>query len=302
MIFSLQRTLGANTPAPRRRTTGRRFDTAGGCWQRGHCRVGSNHFRVDTKPADFERNRSAWNASSDAYQARHGQQLARNAEAWGVWSLPESDLQLLGEVAGRDVLEYGCGGAQWSIALARRGARVTALDNSERQLGHARSAITTANVDVRTVHAPAERTPFEDAAFDVVFCDHGAMSFADPQITIPEVARILRANGILAFSVEHPMHAACWDDAAGAVSTSLQHPYHTLGRIEDPTDASVNFVRPIATYVALLHTNGFALEALLEPRPQADSTTTFDGFAPLSWARDYPAELMIRARKHARTR
>ena len=50
------------------------------------------------------RNRAAWNADADDYQARHGQQLAGDAKAWGTWSLPESELHVLGEVAGRDIL------------------------------------------------------------------------------------------------------------------------------------------------------------------------------------------------------
>jgi SAM-dependent methyltransferase len=246
---------------------------------------------------DWERNRRAWDGFSDDYQARHAAQLASNAEAWGIWSLPERELRLIGEVAGRDVLEYGCGGAQWSIALAKRGARVWALDNSARQLEHARAAIAAAGVAVTVVHAPAERTPFPAASFDVAFCDHGAMSFADPAITIPEVARILRPGGVLAFSVEHPFHAASWDDATDAAGRALNHPYHLLGRIEDPADGSLNFVRPISAYVTLLIANGFTIEALLEPRPPADATTTYDHFAPLDWARDFPAELMMRARK-----
>ena len=37
-----------------------------------------------------------------------------------------------------------------------------------------------AGVDFPLVHASAEAVPFPDASFDVVFCDHGAMTFADP--------------------------------------------------------------------------------------------------------------------------
>ena len=54
-----------------------------------------------------------------------------------MWRIPEAELGVLGEVAGRDVLEYGCGAAQWSIALAGRGARVVGLDQSVNQLAHA---------------------------------------------------------------------------------------------------------------------------------------------------------------------
>ena len=246
---------------------------------------------------DFIRNRSAWDASSDAYQARHAVQLTKNPTAWGVWSLPESELQMLGDVAGCDVLEFGCGAAQWSIALAKSGARVTGLDNSARQLEHARAAIDAAGVAVTLVHAPGEATPFPDASFDIVFCDHGAMTFAAPENTIPEVARILRPGGIFAFSLEHPLHAAAWDDAADGPSRTLHHAYFALDRIEDPEDGSISFVRPVSTYVALLVANGLSVERLLEPRPPAGATTTYAAYSSMEWARDFPAELMIRARK-----
>ena len=74
------------------------------------------------------RNRAAWNADADDYQARHGQQLAGDGKSWGNWTLPESELHVLGEVAGRDLLELGCGAAQGSIDMARAGARPVGLD------------------------------------------------------------------------------------------------------------------------------------------------------------------------------
>jgi SAM-dependent methyltransferase len=84
-------------------------------------------------------NRRHWDAQADTYQSLHGAQLAASGgSAWGSWQQPEAELDVLGEVAGRDVLELGCGAAQKSIALHGRGARVTALDLSERQLEHAR--------------------------------------------------------------------------------------------------------------------------------------------------------------------
>lgn len=244
---------------------------------------------------DFQRNRRAWDAESDEYQARHAAQLAKNPMAWGVWSLPESELGMLGPVAGRDILEYGCGAAQWSIALAREGARVTGLDNSQRQLEHAHEAIAEAGVTVRLVHAPGESTPFEDASFDIVFCDHGAMSFAAPEATIPEVARVLRPGGIVAFSVEHPLHAATWGEN-DTPSRTLHSSYFELNTYEDGDGGTVSHTRPVSVYVTLLLACGFRIEKLLEPRPPANATSTYDGFVSLSWARDFPAELLIRAR------
>src|SRR6202011_4439836 len=111
---------------------------------------------------------------------------------------------VLGEVRGKDVLELGCGAAQWSIALALLGARCVGLDNSERQLAHARRLMSEAGVTFPLVHASAEDVPLPAASFDVVFCDHGAMSFADPERTVPEAARLLRPGGLFAFNAESP--------------------------------------------------------------------------------------------------
>jgi hypothetical protein len=71
------------------------------------------------------KNRAMWEASSDSYEQRHAISLSgEKAMAWGIWRIPEAELQVLGEVASKDILELGCGAARWSIALARLGARV----------------------------------------------------------------------------------------------------------------------------------------------------------------------------------
>ena len=156
-------------------------------------------------------NRAYWDAQSDRYQERHGEQLINSGRnAWGLWQRPESELEVLGDVAGRDVLEFGCGAAQWSIALAERGARVTGLDLSERQLAHARELMLAAGMDFPLVCASAEATPFDDRSFDIVFCDWGAMTFADPYRTVPEAARVLRTGGLFAFCGGAPIVDCAW--------------------------------------------------------------------------------------------
>ncbi|MCW5882171.1 MAG: class I SAM-dependent methyltransferase, partial [Anaerolineae bacterium] len=99
------------------------------------------------------KNRRYWDGISDEYQAQHAPQLNEKPLAWGVWAVPESDLHILGDVAGKDVLEFGCGAAQWSIFLAQRGARPVGVDNSARQLEHARRLMVEAGVDFPLVHA-----------------------------------------------------------------------------------------------------------------------------------------------------
>src|SRR5215475_1871463 len=91
-------------------------------------------------------NREVWDGMSDWYQQTHGRRISAAPDAWGTFRIPESELQLLPDVAGLGVLELGCGSGQWSVWLASQGARVTGLDISGRQLDHAHQAIASAGV------------------------------------------------------------------------------------------------------------------------------------------------------------
>jgi len=212
-----------------------------------------------------------------------------------VWSIPEDELRVLGDVRGKDVLEFGCGAAQWSIALAQRGARCVGLDNSERQLAHARRLMAEAQVDFPLVHASAEAVPLPDASFDVVFCDHGAMTFADPDRTVPEAARLLRPGGLFAFNAESPLHFICWDEKTNTVGDRLALAYFEHSSVDD--GEAVNFSRPYGEWIRLFHRNGFAVEDLIELRAPAGATTTYEAFVPYAWARAWPAEQIWRVRR-----
>jgi SAM-dependent methyltransferase len=244
---------------------------------------------------DARRNREHWNATADEYQSRHGEFIGRRAPRWGVWQLAEDELRVLGDVAGKDVLELGCGAAQWSILLAERGARAVGLDNSERQLEHARAALEAAGLDFPLVHASAEAVPLPDASFDVVFCDHGALSWADPYRVVPEAARLLRSGGLLAFSTTSPLATLCFHPATDMVETTLHRDYFGLHRLDD--DASVNYQLPYGEWIRVLVDAGLAVEALIEPRPGADATSTYWDSSELEWARRWPAEAIWKARK-----
>jgi SAM-dependent methyltransferase len=242
-------------------------------------------------------NRQAWDEQSAKYQATHGPQLAASGgTAWGVWQLPESELEVLGDVRDKDVLELGCGAAQWSIALHAIGARMTALDNSLVQLEHARELMAAAGAEFPLVHASAEATPLDDASFDVIFCDHGAMAFADPRRTIPEASRLLRPGGLLAFSMNTPILDLAWAPGDEHPDERLAIDYWSLRTVEEPGEP-VAFQLPYGTWVALLRESGFTVEDLIELRPPADATSSYRDEHDLAWARRWPMEHIWRARR-----
>ncbi len=242
---------------------------------------------------DAALNRAYWDRDSDEYQTRHAQQLNTRACAWGLWAIPEDELRVLGDVADKDVLELGCGAAQWSIFLAQRGARPVALDNSARQLEHARQLMHDAGVEFPLVHASAEAVPFPDASFDVVFCDHGAMSFLDPALTLPEAARLLRPGGLLAFNLVSIFAHLCTNPQTDALEARLFRDYFGSRRVE--YEDSIDFQLPYGEWIRLFRQHGLEVEDLIEIRPPADAVSTY-GYE-LDWARRWPAESIWKARK-----
>ena len=242
-------------------------------------------------------NRAFWNELADTYQADHGPDLARHGAAWGVWQIPEDQIHALGEVAGKDVLELGCGAAQWSITLARRGARPVGLDLSERQLEHARELMAQAGIDFPLVHASAEAVPYPDASFDVTFCDHGAMVFADPRLTVPEAARLLRNDGLLVFSMHTPIADICWPPDSEQVTDQLRLNYYELNVVDVGESKHVEFQLPYGEWIRLFRANDFVVEDLIELRPEPDAVSTYRTAEDREWARQWPMEHIWKVRR-----
>jgi SAM-dependent methyltransferase len=246
--------------------------------------------------SDSERNRAWWDQESDTYQETHREHLGRPEPRWGLWQLPESELQILGDVAEKDVLELGCGAAQWSVLLAGLGARPVGVDNSVRQLEHARAALEAAGLDFPLVHAPAEDVPLPDGSFEIVFADHGANRFADPYRWVPEAARLLRPGGLLAFSGGTPFEAMCWNEPEDRMDTVLHLDYFGLHRIEDP-DGPVQFELPYGEWIRLFRENDFEIQELREICPPEGAESSYRTAEETEWARRWPMEQVWRARK-----
>jgi SAM-dependent methyltransferase len=233
-------------------------------------------------------NREFWDADADEYQAVHGDGLARG-QVWGAWGVPEAELMVLGDVTGLDVLEYGCGAAQWSMALESAGARVVALDQSRGQLRHARRNVVGAGSSVQLICASGEAVPARDDSFDLVFCDHGAMSFCAPERSVPEIARVLRRGGRLVFSIETLLHSLCYDATDDGYGDRLRAPYFGA-RVLVSADGTADFHTTHGGWIRLFRANGMVVEDLVEIQPSQGASTTYEDFVQIEWARRWPAE------------
>jgi SAM-dependent methyltransferase len=248
---------------------------------------------------DVRLNLASWEADSADYQTRNASQLNRwDRLGWGTWDIPEDEVHALGDVEGLDALELGCGACQSGIKVAMRGARVVGLDFSANQLAAGAANVAATGVRFPLVRASAEELPFDDASFDLVFCDHGAMSFTDPHVTIPEVARVLRTGGLFAFNIATPFIWAFWGEDDEPPGRELRRAYFDGGRTVWPEpDPSVEWQLTYGEWIRVFRSSGFVVDDLIELRPGEDATTTYTTYSKLEWARDYPGEHIWKVRK-----
>ena len=253
-------------------------------------------------PEHVRANREAWDRYADEYVEPGRRSWASDEVRWGIWGIPETAVRLLpDDVAGRDVVELGCGTGYVSAWLARRGARPVGIDNSPAQLETARAFQREFGLEFPLHLGNAETTPFEDASFDGAISEYGAALWADPYAWIPEAARILRPGGWLMFLTNSPLVILTSPDleADGPAGTTLLRPYFGMHRTTWPDDTSVEFHLPHGKWIDLLHESGFEVERLVELQPAADATTRYAQIASIEWARQWPSEEAWIARKRA---
>ena len=220
--------------------------------------------------------------------------------SWGIWGVPESEIQVFGDVSGLDAVELGCGTAYCSARLARAGARVVGVDPTPAQLETARRMQAEFDLEFPLVEAPGEQVPLPDASFDLVHDQYGASIWADPYRWIPEAARLLRPNGRLVFLRNSTLGILCAPDV-GQIGEQLMRPQFGMYRFSWPdAEGAVEFHLSHGEWIELLRKNGFEIERLVEIQaPEGAETHAYYDYVTADWGRRWPAEEIWVARKRA---
>jgi SAM-dependent methyltransferase len=246
----------------------------------------------------LERNRALWTRLAVDYAEHAAAAWAKEDIVWGIWDVPESQLGLLGDVAGKDVIELGCGTAYFSAWLAKRGARVVGVDLTPAQLDTARELQERFGLEFPLIEANAEEVPLPDASFDLVLSEYGASIWADPYRWVPEAARLLQPGGELVFLRNSTVAVLTWDEE-GHEGDVLRRDYFGLHRIEWADDGSVEFQPAYGEWISILRSNGFEVLDLVEVQAPETASPHRHGSPTVEWARRWPSEEIWRARKRA---
>ena len=194
----------------------------------------------------------------------------------GYYERPEM-LRLAGDVAGRHILDAGCGSGPLSVALRDRGADVTGFDVSAAMVELARNRLGD-DADL-IVHDLADPLPYADAAFDDVVASLVLHYLEDWTGPLAELHRVLKPGGRVILSTNHPLVYTALNPGANyfdvtEFSFDAEHAGHTV--------VYTNWHRPLQAMTDAFSQAGFRISAVSEP--------------PV--APDAPAELLPPGMKH----
>jgi ubiquinone/menaquinone biosynthesis C-methylase UbiE len=227
--------------------------------------------------------------------------------------------RLLRVLPGETLLDVACGNGVFSRRLAELGARVVAMDFSERFLELARARTEEAGYADAVEYLVADATDEEqmlalgEERFDAAVCNMALMDMSAIDPLMRALRRLLKPNGRFIFSVQHPAFnsnavrlALEVEDRDGAlvetysvkVTGYLHVPPGKGGGMPGEPVAHPYFHRPLSELFGACFRAGFAVDGLEEPsfaKPEDDSRSTASS---LSWE-DFvgiPPVLVVRAR------
>ena len=179
-------------------------------------------------------------------------------------------LALAGDVAGRRILDAGCGSGPLLAALRERGAIVTGIDKSAGMLEQARRRLgDDADLQVAELGSPL---PFPDGTFDDVTASLVLHYLQDWGPALAELRRVLKPGGRLIVSVNHPFAENLWHREAGLKPDYFATYNYTVEWTAGGQSAVLRFwTRPLHAMTDAFTAAGFPVTVISEPAVVPDT-------------------------------
>ena len=252
-----------------------------------------------TEPDYLDRTRTAWGKMSEDFLEPGRRAWSQESWTWGMWNIPESELNALGDLAlfaGMKTIELGCGTGYISAWLAKLGAVPTGIDPTPEQLANAKMFQKEFGIEFPLVEAYVENLPFADETFDFAVSEYGAAIWSDPYLWIPEAARVLKPGGRLVFLRNGILTALCTPSGTSPATPLMVRDYFGLNRIEWNKDDPEEFLLAYGPLIRLLRSSGFDIENLIEIQAPKDMKVRYD-YVDSEWAHRWPSEEIWCVRK-----
>lgn len=200
-------------------------------------------------------------------------------------------LQLLPEeVNGKIILDAACGPGKYAEILINRGAKIIGFDFSPKMIALAKNRNTKGTF---FVHDLSDKlTMINDKLCDIVLCTLALHYIENWNSTIIEFHRVLKKDGILVISIEHPFFDFMLYNSTKYFE--IENAKYIWKGFGQPTEVN-SFRRPLNECITPLTDNGFYIDKLVEPKP----TKEFELADPKHFKElnEFPSFMCIRAVK-----
>jgi SAM-dependent methyltransferase len=202
--------------------------------------------------------------------------------------LPSLDRRLFGDLRGKRVVDLGCGMGHGSVALARQGAKVIAVDADPAQIAHARVLAEQHAVKLELHHADLADIAFcRSASVDLLVSCYALAGVDDLDRVFRQVHRVLQPEAAFLFSLPHPFTTLLRAAGDGSIRVARA----SNSRLPLGEGPMITYPHQFAELHTSLTRANFRIDVMLEPEPDA-STQAFNPGA--GWL---PTTLVLRARK-----
>ncbi len=222
-------------------------------------------------------NAEAWNRVAARLAAAAGP--VDGVIRYGEDIATELELRLLGPLAGKRVLELGCGTGHTAVALVRQGAKAIAIDPSEQLVTHALRLAeqSDARVEIR-VGDLADLAFLRAESIDLALSAAALGEVEDLDRVLRQVHRVLKPNAAFVCTVPHPFALCVERDGGGDGPLPLGRLVVTRAYLEEgPVDVQRHGEtfriqrRAISSMFSAFARAGFAVDQLLELAPGASA-------------------------------
>lgn len=175
-------------------------------------------------------------------------------------------LKLIGDAKHKTVLDAACGPGKYAEILLEQGAAVTGFDISPRMVALAKERNNgNGKFFVHDLSEPLKM--LEDGYFDTVVCALALHYIKDWNTTMQEFCRVLKPNGALVISIEHPFFEYLYFKSKKYFEVeAVKATWSGFGkRIK-----MHSYRRPLIACIQPIVNNGFYLDQLIEPKPVAE--------------------------------
>lgn len=204
-----------------------------------------------------------WNDAAQAY-------LEHQEKSKKVDGNKQLVMQRFSNLSGQKILDLGCGYGFFTNYFQSIGADVIGIDGSKAMIELAKQQYPNCNFVVSDITQPLH---FDNETFDIIFCNQVLMDVENIDFIFSECNRLLKNNGILYYSIVHPVFYGCdWleDENGYKYAKSVKKYINNYKLINNFWGETTHFHRPLSYYLNMAANNGLSLVKVEEP-------VTYDG-------------------------